>query len=245
MNKSGLKKVTKTVRGKKGVVKRSYWVRAQKPNQGAAVRAEAPEHVDLEHRLLIGRGKINAAKHGLSLVEKVHRLHDNAGRVEVRAGSDWLPGKMSGYKQATERGGKAQITVGKSSARQFLYHWGEHMDYHLAPNKQGGALTKHDAHARALTNHLLKTATGREAFGHNGTQHRHAVFAEAYVQYVAEKTGDKRLNRELEREDRTSGPREAVRWTREEFVPAHRHFDAILRKHKLTNGGTHASRRAP
>ena len=243
MNKSGLKKVTKTVRGKKGTVRRSYWVRAQKPNKGAAVRAEAPEHADMERRLLIGRGKISAAKHGLSLVAKVHRLHDNAGRVEVRAGNDWLPGKMSGYEQATGQRSKARITVGKSSARQFLYHWGEHMDYHLVPNKRGGALTKHDTHARALTNHLLKTATGREAFGHNGSQHRHEVFAEAYVQYVAEKTGDKRLNRELEREDRTSGPREAVRWTRAEFAPVHHHFDSILRKHNLTNGEARGSHR--
>jgi len=29
MNKAGLRKVTKTVRGKKGAVKRSYWVKAQ------------------------------------------------------------------------------------------------------------------------------------------------------------------------------------------------------------------------
>lgn len=69
-NRAGLKKVTKTVRGKHGSVRRSYWVKAAKVIGGAAALAGAAY---LGHRALKRHGVLHSS--GKSMIWKGSVAH--------------------------------------------------------------------------------------------------------------------------------------------------------------------------
>ena len=90
-NRSGLKKVTKTVRGKKGMVKRSYWVRG-KQAVGGAVR-KVGNFVNRHHRKFLGAAALvggaalaykhrNSISHGASLIKQAHEEGKRISRRE-------------------------------------------------------------------------------------------------------------------------------------------------------------------
>jgi hypothetical protein len=74
-SRAGLKKVTKVVRGKKGSVKRSYWVKAGKALVGAAALAGGAY---LAHKAAKRHGLI--ASSGKSMVWKGSVAHPNASK---------------------------------------------------------------------------------------------------------------------------------------------------------------------
>lgn len=73
-NRAGLKKVTKTVRGKKGVVRRSYWVKAN-PNQKSGQRSLRQEGAPKQGFLARHGGKlaVGAALLGAAALNR-HKL---------------------------------------------------------------------------------------------------------------------------------------------------------------------------
>lgn len=90
-NRAGLKKITKTVRGKKGVVRRSYWVRG-KTAVGGAVR-KVGNFVNRHHRKFLGAAALvggaalaykHRAKfqHGAELLKKAHEEGKRISRRE-------------------------------------------------------------------------------------------------------------------------------------------------------------------
>ena len=77
MARAGLKKVTKMVRGKRGTVRRSYWM-----------KSEQPKHKEgYLHSVGIG------FKHGaISNLAGVHRIKDNTLRRAATGAHFWLAG---------------------------------------------------------------------------------------------------------------------------------------------------------
>lgn len=105
-NRAGLKKITKTVRGKKGAVKRSYWVKAKDAAKG--VGGFLNRH---KGKIAAGVG-LAAAGYG---AYKGHQLFKAGSALGMTRGAT-LKAAASGLKErakgAAERGAHAVVGVG-------------------------------------------------------------------------------------------------------------------------------------
>lgn len=89
-NRAGLRKITKTVRGKKGSVRRSYWVKASGAVKGAAKAAGG--FVARHKGKIAGAAALAGAaylgvKHGSKIsgaVQGMHMAHKMAGAMGIR-----------------------------------------------------------------------------------------------------------------------------------------------------------------
>ena len=141
-NRSGLRKITKSVRGRKGSVRRSYWVRAK---EGAGRAAEHVKQFAKDHSgkiiagAALGAGAVLAYKHRASFTQANATKHWNAFRKGAgarlgehlvnAAGTSLLglaasqAGKFAG-KQAGKIGGKRARQATKFLVRETVEHLG-------------------------------------------------------------------------------------------------------------------------
>ena len=86
-NRAGLKKVTKTVRGKKGAVKRSYWVKAKGAVKGWANRH--PMAAQLGKKALVA----GAIMGGAAILHNRGKLRNAAVQAGGRIGAAYMGAK--------------------------------------------------------------------------------------------------------------------------------------------------------
>jgi hypothetical protein len=125
MARSGLKKVVKSVRGKKGSVKRSYWVRASGAVKGAgkAARGFAGRH---SGKLKVAAGVLALAgaaygahkiAGGIQHVQKVRTGRAQAGRTEPMSARDTATHFATGFRRGSDVGKRVQAEATHQRAK--------------------------------------------------------------------------------------------------------------------------------
>ena len=145
MKRSGLKKVTKTVRGKKGPVRRSYWVRAK---EGAGRAAEHVKQFAKDHT-----GKIIAGA-AIATGIYLHKRKVNAAKnAEMSAAMNLADHRVDA------RNSLRAIGLDPGRKPSPTPNVREHTDINPAVNKQRGA--SYTANRRADARRAMKNEDGR------------------------------------------------------------------------------------
>lgn len=137
MAKTGLRKITKTVRGKKGSIRRSYWVSAKQPKLGALHMLRTHGVGTVKRGLAAGAiqqtVRHGAAIRGLSRGYDAVASHAFVGSMAGAVGGTHLAWRNKGgrrimddYRKAT-LGGKATLAALQAAGHYAGYAAGEHV----------------------------------------------------------------------------------------------------------------------
>ena len=172
MARSGLKKVVKTVKGKKGTVKRSYWVKASLPQKKATGIAGKARKALTALRTMGGNHYVQSALigAGTGALGKAAALH-GAGVDVARVG-------MERAQQSQSAGGARARALAAGSFAHFGSSLGTQM---LAAHRNksslktlgayiGGAIVGEVATHHLVGNRVFRSSMDREARRRYGTQ---------------------------------------------------------------------------
>lgn len=119
---AGLKKVVKSVKGKKGVVKRSYWVKAKEAVSGMAKRQGQRNAAAYKKSSAMGSAKTAARIGALSGLLGAHRTRHGSTASYIGAHAI-----AAGTRRATKTQGKTIWGKAKNFLGTELGHAGGHM----------------------------------------------------------------------------------------------------------------------
>lgn len=123
MNRAGLKKVVKTVRGKRGTVRRSYWVRAQEAGKGIIKRHGGKIAAGaMLGAAILAANYFGDRNHGASRRASVGSGVNAAGRAAHKAGGLVAGAAGSAIGSVVGAGRSAATAISNTNIAQNLAH---------------------------------------------------------------------------------------------------------------------------
>lgn len=252
-----------SARTKRGIVRRTYWVKPQEheviarsvaghlhvSNSLHSIQARDKVRVDISH---LSENVRRGVTHGVEAIGRVHTLPTAAPMVRAYAKWLTLAGKYSPHGHAPEIGvGRLAITPGLV----FLKNFGHYVDNHVIGDG-GGSVSGFGSHrmpedmavvmrtiygSRAMHKmnaQLISTSTSVQvdrALVYRHFMKPHEAFARAYAQYIVTRAGKTELMDDLRLSRNLWARRKYyVYWENHDFRPIMRAMDRMFKDRGLS-----------
>lgn len=263
--RAGLHRKILQAHTKRGLQARTYWVKAEQPSSPILHLKSGRNSGSTRQAVGDVRNYVNFTPGFLSLttnrsiraaiksIEKVHRIPANSHKINVTTSHGI--GTLNGTYHVA--GSLSQIIMARMSGvarSSFVHEYGHYLDHHIFGSGQYSlsalASQSNSAELRPLMRACARSVAVRRLIQKhkqfirttdpnirvtNYLLLRAEIFARAYAQWIAYKSGDKIMQNELEahRISWRNHGYDGVQWESRDFIPIAREFDNLFRRRGL------------